>query len=98
MSSGDRYPGPAAVPAPPVQPADLHSSAGFSHPAQLRRCFRTVLNGAIAQGLPPDGGSGLGPRTVLAIATVAREHPEAAPELITAAVEIFAREHHPSAI
>ena len=61
--------------------------------ANLRRAFADSLNGAIAHGLRPDPGHGLGDETSSAIETVACQHPEATAHHIADAYDAFAREH-----
>ena len=60
---------------------------------QLRVTFQRSLLAAIANGEVPRGSAGLGPQTISAIKDIARDHPEAAPMLITDAHDTFRAEH-----
>jgi hypothetical protein len=62
-------------------------------PTELRQRFQGLLNAAIAMGRAPSGESGLGPRTMAAVSVVAHEHPEATPEHIAHAYDMFLTEH-----
>jgi hypothetical protein len=59
----------------------------------LRRVFEGVLHCALTRGRMMSEVPGLGPGTVAAIAAVASEHPDADAALITAAYDVFDREH-----
>jgi hypothetical protein len=63
--------------------------------AEAHTSFQDLLNRAITQGLMPAHGADLGADTWAAIDRVAREHPEATPELIASAHDAFVREHGP---
>jgi hypothetical protein len=64
-------------------------------PAQdeLRDVFQGMLNTALIRGREGLNFAGLGPGTMAAIATVAREHPDADAAVINAAYDAFDREH-----
>ena len=62
-------------------------------PEPLRSAFQGMLNSALTRGLRVSGYSGLGPRTLAAIDTVASDHPEADTEAIAAAYDAFDQEH-----
>ncbi len=61
--------------------------------AYLHGAFQHSLNCAIADGVRPSLGIGLGEQTWTAIEAVAREHPDATVEQIADAYDAFAREH-----
>jgi hypothetical protein len=66
-----------------------------SHLAPDRRTrFTEALGAALTDGIAPAPDTGLGPRTMAAIAAVAADHPEAAPAASTAAYDAFRTEHH----
>ncbi len=55
--------------------------------------FRDLLTAAITRGHRPPPTTILGPTCWIAIDTLAREHPDAAPERVIAAFDAFAIEH-----
>jgi hypothetical protein len=60
---------------------------------ELRHRLQGLLNAALAKGRAPSGDAGLGPRTMAALAAVADQHPEATPEHIAHAYDMFLTEH-----
>ena len=62
-------------------------------PEGLRSSFQELLNLALIRGRVASGHAGLGPSTLAAINAVALEHPDAEPELIADAYDVFEREH-----
>lgn len=60
---------------------------------ELGQRFQGLLNAALTKGIAPPDRSGLGPRTMDAVAVVACEHPEATAEHIAHAYDMFLTEH-----
>ena len=58
----------------------------------FKALFQQLLNLALTLGRIPPATCGLGPGTIAAIDTIAREHPEAITQLITDAFDAFKRE------
>jgi hypothetical protein len=56
---------------------------------EAREKFRLLLDAAIAEGRYPCRDDELRPRAVAAVARVARQHPDATPEDIAAAFDVF---------
>ena len=59
----------------------------------VRDAFQESLNCAIAHGLRPSRGIGLGDKTFTAIDAIAHEHPDATAAHIAGAYDAFDREH-----
>lgn len=63
-------------------------------PAACSRAeFDGLLNSALAYGESPTTATSVGPKTLAAIEAVAREHPDAGADDITAAYDAFVGEH-----
>jgi hypothetical protein len=60
---------------------------------RLWGAFQQHLVAAIVDGSLPTSVTGLGTQTLSAIEAIARDHPEAQPELIVEAHNAFTREH-----